>query len=250
HTRFSRDWSSDVCSSDLLLSSARGGTASRHPSGRGGSGGAPRRGRPSPRPRAGDTAAPSRHRHRIPDGRHPLGQATESRRPSRNPHHGDRRRRRAGQGSGGGERSEDRRPGRRRAGASGEPRPSEIERGVVTMRYRTHFSADLVDVSPGEQVTVAGWVARRRDHGGIAFLDIRDGHGLVQVVVDPGDLPQVDELRMEYTVSIRGTVAKRPEGTINPDLITGEIVIQASELTILSPADPLPFMLDDRTDID
>lgn len=118
------------------------------------------------------------------------------------------------------------------------------------MRYRTHFSADLVDVSPGEQVTVAGWVARRRDHGGIAFLDIRDGHGLVQVVVDPGDLPQVDELRMEYTVSIRGTVAKRPEGTINPDLITGEIEIQASELTILSPADPLPFMLDDRTDID
>jgi aspartyl-tRNA synthetase len=118
------------------------------------------------------------------------------------------------------------------------------------MRYRTHFSADLVDVSPGEQVTVAGWVARRRDHGGIAFLDIRDGHGLVQVVVDPGELPQVDEVRMEYTVSIRGTVAKRPEGTINPDLITGEIEIQASELTILSPADPLPFMLDDRTDID
>src|SRR5690606_28968071 len=116
--------------------------------------------------------------------------------------------------------------------------------------YRTHFSADLVDVSPGEQVTVAGWVARRRDHGGIAFLDIRDGHGLVQVVVDPGELPQVDELRMQYTVSIRGTVAKRPQGTINPDLITGEIEIQASELTILSPADSLPFMLDDRTDID
>ncbi len=97
---------------------------------------------------------------------------------------------------------------------------------------------------------MAGWVARRRDHGGIAFLDIRDGKGIVQVVVDPARLPHVDDLRMEYTVTIEGEVTARPEGTVNPELVTGEIEIQASELEILSPSEPLPFMLDDRVEID
>src|SRR5690554_4688113 len=102
------------------------------------------------------------------------------------------------------------------------------------MQYRTHFTVDLVDVPIGEEVTVAGWVARRRDHGGVAFLDIRDGKGLVQVVVDPGKLPHVDELRMEYTVSLTGEVKARPEGTVNPELVTGEVEVHARELVIHS----------------
>ncbi|HEX2154418.1 MAG TPA: aspartate--tRNA ligase [Acidimicrobiia bacterium] len=118
------------------------------------------------------------------------------------------------------------------------------------MQYRTHFTRDLDAGAVGTNVTVAGWVARRRDHGGIAFLDIRDGQGIVQVVVDPTQLPHVDELRMEFTVSVEGSVELRPEGTVNPELATGEIEIRAAQLDVLSPADPLPFMLDDRTDID
>ena len=116
-------------------------------------------------------------------------------------------------------------------------------------RYRTHFTTELGPDLVGQRVRVAGWVARRRDHGGIAFLDIRDGKGIVQVVVDPARLPQVDDLRMEYTVTIEGEVTARPEGTVNPDLVTGEIEVQASHLEILSPSEPLPFMLDDRTAI-
>ncbi|HSJ33672.1 MAG TPA: aspartate--tRNA ligase [Acidimicrobiia bacterium] len=117
-------------------------------------------------------------------------------------------------------------------------------------RYRTHFAAELADVAAGEEVKVAGWVARRRDHGGIAFLDIRDGSGIIQVVIDPSRLPAVDELRMEYTISVTGEVSPRPEGTVNPDLATGAIEVQVSDVEILSPAETLPFMLDDRTEID
>lgn len=117
-------------------------------------------------------------------------------------------------------------------------------------RYRTHFAAELADAAAGEEVKVAGWVARRRDHGGIAFLDIRDGSGIIQVVIDPARLPAVDELRMEYTISVTGEVSPRPEGTVNPDLATGAIEVQVSDVEILSPAETLPFMLDDRTEID
>ncbi len=118
------------------------------------------------------------------------------------------------------------------------------------MSYRTHFTSELDLSAVGEQVKVAGWVGRRRDHGGIAFIDIRDGRGIVQVVADPEVIPLIDDLRMEYTVSVTGLVAARPEGTVNPDLETGEIEIRAEEIVVLSPSDTLPFMLDDRTDID
>lgn len=118
------------------------------------------------------------------------------------------------------------------------------------MSYRTHFTSELDLSAEGETVKVAGWVGRRRDHGGIAFIDIRDGKGLVQVVADPEVLPIIDELRMEFTVSVTGQVAARPEGTVNPELDTGEIEIRAEEIEVLSPSDTLPFMLDDRTEID
>jgi aspartyl-tRNA synthetase len=99
-------------------------------------------------------------------------------------------------------------------------------------------------------VTVAGWVQRRRDHGGIAFVDVRDASGIVQVVADPAAHDEVADLKMEYCVSVTGVVRPRPEGTENPDLPTGEIEIGVEDLVVLSPADTLPFMIDDRVEID
>ena len=117
-------------------------------------------------------------------------------------------------------------------------------------QYRTAHAGTMDDSRVGDVVTVAGWVQRRRDHGGVAFFDLRDGSGLVQIVADPEQIPAVHDLRMEYCVSVTGEVRTRPEGTVNPDLPTGSVEIGATEITVLSPAEPLPFMLDDRIDTD
>jgi aspartyl-tRNA synthetase len=100
------------------------------------------------------------------------------------------------------------------------------------------------------EVTIAGWVQRRRDHGGIAFFDVRDATGIVQVVADPAEHPTIEELKMEYCVQVTGTVRKRPEGTENPGLATGLVEIGAEAVTVLAPAKTLPFMIDDRTEVD
>jgi aspartyl-tRNA synthetase len=102
----------------------------------------------------------------------------------------------------------------------------------------------------GSVVSVAGWVQRRRDHGGIAFLDLRDASGVVQVVADPSQHEQVADLRMEYCIEVAGTVRARPPGTENTDLPTGMVEIGVEELEVLSPAEALPFMIDDRVEID
>ncbi len=115
---------------------------------------------------------------------------------------------------------------------------------------RSHRAGEIRDSHIGESVTVAGWVQKRRDHGGIAFLDIRDASGIIQVVADPDEHPTVSDLRMEYCVSVTGTVRGRPEGTVNPDIPTGSVEIGADDLTVLSPAETLPFMVDDRTEVD
>jgi aspartyl-tRNA synthetase len=93
-------------------------------------------------------------------------------------------------------------------------------------------------------------VQRRRDHGGIAFVDIRDASGIVQVVADPATHAEVADLKMEYCLSVTGVVRARPEGTENLDLPTGEVEIGVENLVVLSPADTLPFMIDDRVEID
>jgi aspartyl-tRNA synthetase len=93
-------------------------------------------------------------------------------------------------------------------------------------------------------------VQRRRDHGGIAFVDIRDASGIVQVVADPAIHEDVADLKMEYCVSVTGMVRARPEGTENPDLPTGEVEIGVEDLVVLAPAETLPFMIDDRVEID
>ena len=115
---------------------------------------------------------------------------------------------------------------------------------------RSHSAGTVAEADIGNVVTVAGWVQRRRDHGGIAFFDVRDASGLVQVVADPSELKGVADLKMEYCVRVTGTVRPRPEGTDNPDLGTGMVEIGAEQLEVLSPAKTLPFMIDDRTDVD
>jgi aspartyl-tRNA synthetase len=117
------------------------------------------------------------------------------------------------------------------------------------MSHRSHHAIETSELI-GHQVVLAGWVARRRDHGGITFLDLRDGSGIVQVVVDVASLPIATELRMEFCVSVTGEVRPRPEGTVNPELPTGTVEVAASTIVVLSPADALPFMIDDRVDVE
>ncbi len=115
---------------------------------------------------------------------------------------------------------------------------------------RTH-GAGAVNLSDVDQeVTLAGWVQKRRDHGGITFFDLRDASGIVQVVADPLEHPTVEDLKMEYCVRVRGTVRKRPEGTENRDLATGLVEIGVAEIEVLAPAETLPFMIDDRSEVD
>jgi aspartyl-tRNA synthetase len=106
----------------------------------------------------------------------------------------------------------------------------------------------------GREVRVAGWVARRRDHGGVIFIDLRDASGIAQVVLNPEDAPAPEPvlhgLRLEYCVSVAGTVRARPETMVNPDLPTGGVEVVAADIVVLSPADPLPFQLDDRSDVE
>lgn len=113
--------------------------------------------------------------------------------------------------------------------------------------YRSHFADQLGPDQVGQHVKVAGWVARVRDLGGISFFDLRDGRGIVQVVVDPAVVPSASDLRMEYCVRVEGTLRRRPAGTENPDLPTGDFEVEAGLLEVLSRAAPLPFMIDDRS---
>jgi aspartyl-tRNA synthetase len=115
---------------------------------------------------------------------------------------------------------------------------------------RSHHASAVGEAQIGERVTVAGWIQRRRDHGGIAFLDVRDASGIIQVVADPATQPEVGDLRMEFCVSVSGTVRRRPEGTENPEMTTGTVEIGVDEIIVLSAADALPFMIDDRTETD
>jgi aspartyl-tRNA synthetase len=111
---------------------------------------------------------------------------------------------------------------------------------------RTHRCGDLRPEHIGEKVSVCGWVASRRDHGGVVFLDVRDGAGIVQVVVDPdasdGDDPH--QLRGEYVIRVDGEVRHRPEGTVNSELATGEVEVGATRLEVLNAAEPSPIPLE------
>ena len=116
---------------------------------------------------------------------------------------------------------------------------------------RTHGAGTLSAEHAGTVVTLTGWVARRRDHGGVAFLDLRDASGVVQVVVRDETLAAsgAHDLRNEYCVLVTGEVELRPEGNANPDLPTGEVEVVAATLEVLSPSAPLPFQIDERVSV-
>jgi len=116
---------------------------------------------------------------------------------------------------------------------------------------RSHGAGTLRAEHTGTTVTLAGWVARRRDHGGVAFVDLRDASGIVQVVVRDEMLAAsgAHDLRNEYCIQVRGEVALRPEGNANPDLPTGEIEVVTAALEVLNPSAPLPFPIDERVNV-
>ena len=112
---------------------------------------------------------------------------------------------------------------------------------------RTHEAGSLRAAQAGQQVILAGWVARRRDHGGVAFIDLRDASGIVQVVLRHEDIAH--ELRAEFCVLVTGEVRQRPAGNENPDLPTGAVEIAAEQVEVLSDCDPLPFPLDGHAEL-
>lgn len=115
---------------------------------------------------------------------------------------------------------------------------------------RTHQAGTLRAGQAGQTVTLTGWVARRRDHGGVIFIDLRDASGVAQVVFREGEMAErAHALRSEFCVKVVGEVSRRPEGNANPDIATGEIEVLATELVVLSEAAPLPFPIDDRVDV-
>ena len=116
------------------------------------------------------------------------------------------------------------------------------------MAMRTHYCGQVTEAQLGQTVTLCGWVNRRRDHGGVIFIDLRDRDGYVQVVCDP-DRPEMfkeaEDLRNEFCVQVQGLVRARPEGTTNENLTTGKIEVLCHELHVLNPSVTPPFQLDD-----
>ncbi len=111
---------------------------------------------------------------------------------------------------------------------------------------RTHLAGDLRKEMDGQTVTLTGWVGRRRDHGGVIFIDLRDRSGYAQVVFRESDVAEAaHDLRSEFCVKVTGVVEPRPEGSANPNLASGEIEVNATELEVLSTAAPLPFQVED-----
>jgi aspartyl-tRNA synthetase len=122
------------------------------------------------------------------------------------------------------------------------------------VHYRTHTCGELTAENVGQQVKLAGWVNRRRDHGGLIFFDIRDRYGMTQVICDPERSPEAHRiastLRSEYVVQVSGTVVHRLPGTENPNLSTGAIEVAADEIEILNPARTTPFPIADNVTVD
>ncbi|HYH35678.1 MAG TPA: aspartate--tRNA ligase [Nocardioides sp.] len=112
---------------------------------------------------------------------------------------------------------------------------------------RSHDAGTLTAEHVGETVTLAGWVARRRDHGGVAFLDLREASGVVQVVVR--DEALAHSLRNEYCLRVTGEVGRRPEGNANPNISTGEVEVVATDVEVLSASAPLPFPVDEHVEV-
>jgi aspartyl-tRNA synthetase len=114
---------------------------------------------------------------------------------------------------------------------------------------RSHYCGQVNEELLGREVTVAGWVHRRRDHGGVIFVDLRDAQGLLQIVFHPDAatvFAEAERLRNEFVVRVIGTVRERPPGTVNPHLASGRVELVARELELLNRSEPLPFQLDEQ----
>ena len=114
---------------------------------------------------------------------------------------------------------------------------------------RTHYCGELSAALVDRVVTLAGWAHRRRDHGGVIFIDLRDREGLAQGVCDPDRreaFAVAERVRSEYVLKIVGKVRRRPEGTVNPELRSGEVEVLAYEVEVLNPSVTPPFQLDDE----
>ena len=120
------------------------------------------------------------------------------------------------------------------------------------MNKRTHKCDEVTKDLIGEEISITGWIRRRRDHGGVIFFDVRDETGLVQVVYNP-ELKEIFNLaescRNEFVIYSKGKLRARPEGTVNANLISGEVELEATELTILNSSLPLPFQLDEYSSV-
>ncbi|MDR0592091.1 MAG: aspartate--tRNA ligase [Bifidobacteriaceae bacterium] len=112
---------------------------------------------------------------------------------------------------------------------------------------RTHCCGQLRPESIGQTVTLAGWVASRRDHGGVAFIDLRDASGVAQVVIH--DEATAHQLRAEFVLQVKGLVRRRPEGNDNPELATGQVEVLAEDVLVLNPSKPLPFPIDSHVEV-
>jgi len=123
----------------------------------------------------------------------------------------------------------------------------------ITVEKRTHYCGDLRSSNAGKEVVLMGWVHRRRDHGGVIFVDLRDREGLAQVVFNPEVSPathkEAHRIRSEFVLAVKGKVRLRPEGMMNPDLKTGEIEVMVHELEIFNESKTPPFVLDTDVDI-
>lgn len=118
---------------------------------------------------------------------------------------------------------------------------------------RTGYCGNLTSADLGKEVVMMGWAMRRRDHGGLIFIDLRDREGIAQIVFDPEVNPdahaKAESIRSEFVLAIRGTVIPRPEGTVNPNMKTGEVEVQVLECKILNRSKALPFTLDEYVDV-
>ena len=116
------------------------------------------------------------------------------------------------------------------------------------MAYRTHKCGSISKKDQGDKIEVVGWVHRRRDHGGVIFFDLRDESGILQIVYNPEDaevFKLAEKCRNEYVIKCIGEIRKRPQGTINADLVTGEVELLASSLEVLNISESIPFQLDE-----
>src|SRR5215469_1663168 len=146
-------------------------------------------------------------------------------------------------------------PGGSRAPRCWKCRSPELRlRGLERLRniarpMRSHYCGQVNEQLLDRQVTVAGWVHRRRDHGGVIFVDLRDREGLLQIVFDPDSaavFKEAERLRNEFVVKVTGRVRERPAGTVNPNLASGRVELLAAELEVLNRSEPLPFQLDEQ----